>query len=288
MMGVYSDTTRRKSEEMQLIVQREQIARLNRVSMLGELSGALAHELNQPLTTILSNTEAARQMLTTATPDVDQIDQILSDVEAADWRMIEVIRRLRSLFERGAVEVQRPVAARPVDVNECITEVLELEGSYLSAQSVTIEMRLGAQLPRAPISRVHLEQVLINLITNACDAMRDRNPHERRHLEISSETAGDDSVAIRVCDSGSGISNTEQIFEPYFTTKNQGIGLGLAICRTIISTHGGRIWASNNLHGGATLHISLPAADKAAHDIDEPDFQGNSRAARHARPFDHR
>jgi two-component system, LuxR family, sensor kinase FixL len=259
MMGVYSDTTRRKSEEAQLIVQREQIARLNRVSLLGELSGALAHELLQPITAILSNAEAARLMLATATPNMKEIDKIERD----DERMSEVIRRLRALFVRGEVQ---PV--QPVDVNACITEVLELERSYLMAHSVTAGVLLDAGLPLAPIHRVQLEQVLINLITNACDAMRDSLPEER-HLEISSAPGEDHEIDIRVCDSGVGIKNTEAIFEPYFTTKSHGIGLGLAICRTIIAAHGGRVWASNNPIRGATLHISLPAAFNCSQGTDE-------------------
>ena len=143
MIGVYSDTTRRKSEEAQLIVQREQIARLNRVSLLGELSGTLAHELSQPLTAILSNTDAARQMLTTATPDLKEIDAILSDIGVADGRMIEVIDRLRSLFVRGEVPLQQPPPVQPIDVNACIRAVLELEGSYLMAHGVTFSAWAG-------------------------------------------------------------------------------------------------------------------------------------------------
>jgi two-component system, LuxR family, sensor kinase FixL len=266
MIGVYSNMTRRKSAEMQLIVQREQIARLNRVSLLGELSGALAHELTQPLTAILGSTEAARQILTTAPPDLKEIDTILSDIEAADKRMIEVIDRLRSLFGRGEVQLQQLQPVQPVDVNACIREVLELEGSYLRTHNVTTELRLDAQLPLALIDRIQLEQVSINLITNACQAMRNASPDERRHLEVSSAPGEHDGIEIRVCDSGVGIQNTEAIFEPYFTTKSDGIGLGLVICRTIVEAQGGRVWASNNPIRGATLHISLPGLQLCAGD----------------------
>ena len=145
--------------------------------------------------------------------------------------MIEVIDRLRSLFVRGEVPLQQPPPVQPIDVNACIRAVLELEGSYLMAHGVTTELRLDEQLPLALINRTQLEQVPINLITNACHAIRDTPPHDRRHLEISSAPGEHHGMEIRVCDSGVGIKNTEAIFKPYFTTKSDGVGLGLVIAK---------------------------------------------------------
>jgi two-component system, LuxR family, sensor kinase FixL len=251
MIGVYRNVTRRKSREEQLTMQWAQIARLNRVSNVGALSGALAHDLMQPLTAILSNAEVARAQLSHAEGNSEAIDAALGDIIADDLRMIEMIRHLRSLFER------REVRGQQLDVNRCVESVIALERSYLAARGVTVNVRLDSALPPVLFDPVQLQQVLINLITNACDAM-ENNVNGKGHMEILTSTAND-TVELVVTDNGVGIKNTEQIFEPLFTTKQHGIGLGLAICRTIVTAHGGRLWATNNATRGASLHISLPA-----------------------------
>lgn len=268
LMGVYTDTTERKAQEAQLTEQREQIARLYRVSLLGELSAALAHEVKQPLTAILSNAQAARVALSKRRPDLRLVDDILADIISENRRMTEIIRRLRGLFVRGMAQVQ------PVDANECLQDVLALEKSYLMAHRVTTTLRFDRSLPPALIDRVPLQQVLVNLIVNACDAMTGRPSHER-HLEITTQ-ARDGRIQIDVCDSGTGLPDTETIFAPFFTTKPEGLGLGLAICRTIITAHDGRLWATNNETCGATLHILLPAAPGPAHQVSR---QQNARVA---------
>lgn len=260
MIGVYSDTTLHRAQEAQLSAQREQIARLYRFSLLGELSAALAHEVKQPLTAILSNAQAAQAALTTPQPDLALIDDILTDIIAENRRTTEIIRRLRSLFVRGTLQ------AHPVDANECIREVVDLERSYLIAHRVTVSMQLGAGLPAVMIDRVQLQQVLINLITNACEAMSQR-PRGERHIGITS-VARDGHVCIEIRDTGTGLADPEAIFTPFFTTKPDSLGLGLAICRTLITAHEGRLWASNNASSGATLHICLPAADVRKDDIE--------------------
>lgn len=250
MIGVYIDNTDRKSQEMQARAQREQLAHLGRVSTLGELSGAIAHELNQPLTAILLNAEAALRELDRATPRSEELADIMKDIVAEDKRAGDVIRRLRALLLRGAVET------RPVDVNECIEDVLGLERTDLVAHRVVTRVELESDLPRVSGDRVQLLQVLLNLVVNARDAMIDVDPETRR-LCIASATANG-NIHIQVCDTGHGLRDTESIFTPFFSTKNHGIGLGLAICRTIIVAHGGHLWASNNSGRGATFHISLP------------------------------
>jgi two-component system sensor kinase FixL len=256
MTGVYVDTTERKLQELQMRAHREQLAYLSRVALLGELSGALAHELNQPLAAILLNAQAASDEIDKPSPDLQEIGAILKDIVADDQRAGEVIRRLRALFIKGSVQT------RPVAVHECIREVLALEHSHLMALKVTAHVQLATEIPPVLADWVQLQQVLLNLIVNACDAMQDNESVDRR-LKIESSLAADGGVEIRVIDSGGGLADTERIFEPFFSTKDQGIGLGLAVSRTIIAAHRGRLWASQNPVRGATFHISLPAASGA-------------------------
>jgi two-component system, LuxR family, sensor kinase FixL len=269
VIGVYIDTTERKAQEMQTRAQREQLAHLSRVSTLGELSGALAHELNQPLTAILINAQAARRVLGGTAPDMREVADILGDIVAEDERAGEVIRRLRSLFMRGAVQMQS------VNANECIQEVLALEHSDLITRNVITDVKLDRSAPLVMADRVQLQQVLLNLVVNACDAMSDRKPGERR-LCITSARAEDGGVDIEVCDSGHGVANVEAIFEPFYSTKAHGVGLGLSICRTIVASHRGRLWATNNATGGATFHIHMPEALNESFDFDGSDVHGLS------------
>jgi two-component system, LuxR family, sensor kinase FixL len=268
MMGVYLETTHCRSQEAQLVAQHEQIARLNKVSLLAELSAALAHEVKQPLTAILSNAQAACRLLDAAKTDKGELGAILADIIAEDRRATEVMQRLRSLFVRGALQSQ------PVDARDCIHEVLAMQRGYLIAHGVTMVVRPGVQVPAAMVDRVQLQQVLINLISNACDSMT-AVPPESRLLQIS-DVARDGHVEIEVCDSGPGIVDTEVIFRPFYTTKADGLGLGLAICRSIVAAHGGRLWATNNPTRGATLHVSLLAAGSqtaSTHGMDFPDAE---------------
>jgi C4-dicarboxylate-specific signal transduction histidine kinase len=251
MIGVYSDITQQKSEEAQLAAQREQLARVKRIASLGELSASLAHELTQPLTAILSNAQAARRTLAGSNPDPEQLDQTLEDIVSQGRRIVEVIRRLRALLLKGELQVQ------PADANKCIREVLFLEQKVLRAKGIAVGARLCSTSAAVMIDRIQLQQVLMNLIANACDAMAG-TPPDQRHIEITSRGEADHSVKIEISDTGPGIEDTESIFEPFFTTKHRGIGLGLSICRTIIAAHSGRLWASNNATRGATLHIWLP------------------------------
>lgn len=256
MIGVYLDTTETKVQELQMRDQREQLAYLSRLSVMGELSGALAHELNQPLAAILLNAQAACVHLAAPKPNLREITEMLRDIVADDQRAGEVIHRLRALFLKGAVQT------RPLSVNECIGEVLALERSHLIASRVTVHVRFSDHLPRVSADRVQLQQVLLNLIVNACDAMAANEPRERR-LWIESLPGGETTVDILIRDSGHGIEDAEIIFEPFFSTKEQGIGLGLAVSRSIIAAHGGRLCARPNMPRGATFHISLPVAAQA-------------------------
>ena len=253
MIGIYSDVTRRKSKEAQSVMQREQLARLSRGLLVGALSGSLAHELLQPLTAVRNNAAAARALLGRPRPDLRTIKDALVDIIHGNERMIKIVQQMRALFER------RELASQRVDVNECIESVMALERSFLVAHEVTVDLRLEVGLPTIAIDAILLEQVLVNLIVNACESML-QTPVVERKIEIVSRSH-QDGVEIVISDFGTGIEDTEQIFEPFFTTKDNGVGLGLAICRMILSTQGGSLRAVNNPARGASLHITMPAAN---------------------------
>jgi len=251
------DITERRRAEHEVTEQRRQLAHLGRVALLGELSGALAHELNQPLAAILANARAAQRMLNRDPLDVAELRNILEDIAADDRRAGSVIHRVRALLRKGDTEPQQVVA------NEVVIEVLELAHSDLIQRGVTATTRFASQLPSTAADRVQLQQVLLNLIVNACDAMTESPVAERR---LSIETADEGSaVRISVSDTGTGITAVpvDAVFEPFITSKEHGLGLGLSICRSIVDAHGGRMWAENNSGCGATFHVLLPRTQVA-------------------------
>jgi PAS domain S-box-containing protein len=258
MMGATIDITARKQAELEVQQQRGELAHLSRVTMLGELSGSLAHELNQPLTAILSNAQAAQRFLAHDNADLNEVRDILADIVAEDKRAGEVIRRLRLLLKKGEVQHQ------PFDLNEAVREVLKLVRSDLVNQGVAVHTELAPALPAVNADRVQLQQVLLNLVMNACDAMAG-GPAGDHKLIIRTGLAGNEGIRVSVADRGVGLApdNLEKVFEPFFTTKVQGMGLGLSVCRTIITAHGGKLWAANNPERGATFHFTLPASTEA-------------------------
>ncbi len=245
--------------ELEIARQRTQLTHLSRVSMLGELSGSIAHEIGQPLTAILSNAHAAQLLLKQPEPDLNEVREILKDIAADNQRAAEVIRRLRLLLKRGEVQFQ------PLSANETVEEVLNLLRSELIDRGVTVHSKLTSSLPSLQGDRVGLQQVLINLVTNACDAMAGM-PSEARALTIRTGLDGNDFVLISVCDAGPGIAEgkLEQVFEPFFTSKVNGMGLGLSVCRTIINAHGGKLWAEHISGRGATFYLRLPVSPRRA------------------------
>jgi signal transduction histidine kinase len=239
--------------ELEIARQRIQLTHLSRVSMLGEMSGSIAHEISQPLSASLVNAHAAQLLLRQSVPDLEQVRAILREIVADDQRAVEVIRHLRQLLKRGEVQFQ------PLSANETVEEVLKLLHGELIHRGVTVHSELASSLPILQGDRVELQQVLINLVANACDAMADM-PSEARALTIRTELDGNDFVLISVCDAGPGIAEgkLEQVFEPFFTSKEKGLGLGLSVCRTIINAHGGKLWAGHTSGRGATFYLSLP------------------------------
>jgi len=241
----------RSAAEREAHEQRLQLTHLSRVAMLGELSGGLAHELNQPLTAILSNAQAAQHFIAARDADPAEISEILKDIISADQRAGDVIRRLRALFKRGETLVQR------LDANDLVRETLIIVHGDLVTRGVELEAQLAPALPPVEGDRVQLEQVMLNLIVNACEAMSANVPGKRR-LSIRTELAGD-LVKLSFADSGPGFraDEYERLFEPFYTTKPQGLGLGLSISRTIVVAHGGTLWGVATPRG-ATFHIALP------------------------------
>jgi two-component system, LuxR family, sensor kinase FixL len=247
------DITERRNVERAIARQRDDFAHLSRVAMLGELSGSLAHELNQPLTAILSNAQAAQRFLAQSPPRIDKLAEILTDIVKSDHRAEAVIQRLRSLLRKE--ESQR----HPLDINEVVEESMHLMRSDLLSRRVVVSTDLADGLPAVSGDRNQLQQVLLNFVINGCDAM-DGQQADRR-LVVRTHTTAHGSVEVSVADQGAGIplSDLDRIFEPFVTTKSNGLGLGLSICRSIVEAHGGRLWATNNADRGATLHCELPA-----------------------------
>jgi len=256
MRGASLDITKRKQAELEAARQRNEMAHLSRVTMLGELSGSFAHELNLPLSAILSNAQAAQRFLANGDVDLAELREILNDIVSEDKRASEVIRRLRLWLKKG--EVQQ----HSLRINNVVRDGLKLLRSDLIDQKVTVDCELARNLPAVIGDPVQLQQVLLNLVVNACDAMVDCTAPERRLLiRTGTENGnGNGAVLVSVTDRGGSIpeEKMEQIFEPFFTTKPKGMGLGLSVCHTIIAAHRGKLWATNNADRGATFHFSLP------------------------------
>jgi two-component system sensor kinase FixL len=251
--GILMDISKGKHAELEAARQRHDLAHLARVTTLGELSSSLAHELTHPLASILSNAQAAQRFLAGDDVDLKEVSEILNDIVTEDERAGEVIHRLRSLLKKG-----EPQKYCDVNLNEVVQDVLKLVRNDLINQNVTAETDLAQNLPSIIGDRVQLQQVLLNLVLNACEAMADCASSERQ-LFIASKLEKS-AVQVSVTDRGGGIpeKKIEQVFERFFTTKKEGMGLGLSICRSIIDAHEGKIWATNNADCGATFYFSLP------------------------------
>jgi PAS domain S-box-containing protein len=254
LLSIVRDITSRKQAQLEADAQRRQLAHLSRVATLGELSGALAHELSQPLTAVLTNAQAARHFLDRQPLNVEQLRGALDDIIRNDKRAGAVIDRLRALLRKGET------ARQSVDVNETIREVLDIADGELTLRRITVQTALAPEMPPVIGDRVQVQQVVLNLVLNACDAIDSSNAANR---QLSLSTRADPSfVEIVVSDRGPGIppGQLERVFEPFVTFREQGLGLGLAITRSIVTAHGGSICAEDTAGGGATFRCVLPAA----------------------------
>ena len=249
-----ADVTSRKRAEVEARAQRKQLTHLGRVALLGQLSGAFAHELNQPLTSILGNAEAALRLLDSGGP-AGELHEILHDIIEEDLRAAQVIQRLRALLDKG-----EPVR-EPVNLNTSVHDVLGLCRSELIARNVHVHIDLDSTLPDVMADRVQMQQIILNLLMNACDAMADCPVAERTVALATRVSMEPLSVQLSISDSGPGIpgSDLDHIFQPFVSSKPHGMGLGLAICRAIAESHRGRLWAANVASVGAVFHLVLPA-----------------------------
>ena len=252
--GVVRDITQRRQAEMDIEELRGNLTHLSRVNSLGALSGSLAHELNQPLGIILSNAQAAEELLLQEPLDLEELKDILSDIVAADRRASDVILRLRALLKRGQVALQ------PLDLNEVIDEVLQAHhGRSHRTRASPSSRDLAPDLPPVAGDRVQIQQVVLNLVLNAAEAMAANAPGTRR-LQIRT-VLEQDGVRTLVRDEGEGLpGDVDSIFKPFYSTKAQGLGMGLSICSSIVAAHNGRLWAESNLERGAVFLFELPVA----------------------------
>jgi signal transduction histidine kinase len=245
---------RRHHAEVQARQRSAELAHINRYSMAGELTASIAHEINQPLASIRANIEAAELSIRSPTPDMNEIKEILADIRRDDERASEVIQRLRSLLKKAPFELTN------IDLNQIARETVQFLSALAFARRVVLDSAISSMPLPIRGDRIQLQQVILNLVVNAMDAMS-HVPSEGRKITI--QTARNENCAeISVTDAGPGIQlpRLEDVFEPFFSTKPQGMGMGLSIARTIVEAHNGRIWAENRARSGATFRIQLPLA----------------------------
>ena len=248
------DITEQVRTEEEVRRNRDELAHVLRVATMGELATSVAHELNQPLSAIAANSQAARRFLAADRPNTQEAIDALTDITSDAKRAGNVIRRMRDLL------IKRQLQREPVDVNEAVSNVAGLLHSDAVSRQVTVTLDLADELPTTSGDRTQLEQVILNLMVNAFEAMTS-SEIDRRELVVRTFIGDAGSAEITVSDTGPGFhpGRPDNVFEPFVTTKANGLGMGLPISRSIIDAHGGRLEAVHNPDGGATLHITLPA-----------------------------
>ncbi len=231
------------------------LAQVNRVTTMGELTASLAHEVNQPIAAAVTDANTCLRWLTRDQPDVEEAREAASRVVKDAVRASEIINRIRSLFKKGAPHREL------VDVNEVIRGMIGLLRSEATRYSISMRAELSEDLPQIMGDRVQLQQVLMNLMINGIEAMK--NVDGPRKLAVRSQRAEDEQLMVSVSDTGAGLppQQADQIFNAFFTTKPDGTGMGLRISRSIVESHGGRLWAADNSPRGASFHLTLPKAE---------------------------
>ena len=247
------DITERIQAELETRQLRKELAHVTRVTTVGQLAASLAHELNQPLTAISCNAEAAESFLAADQPDLKEVQEALSEIRHDSQRAGGVIQNLRALFKKTGQ--QRSV----LQLNGVIEETLDLLRGELVLNGTSVQLELAPDLPVVLGDRIELQQLVLNLVINALEAMTDL-PGPRRRLHVNTNLENPKVIHAFIQDCGAGIPEAQlsRLFEPFFTTKATGMGMGLAICHSIIEAHGGRLWAVNNPAQGATFHFTLP------------------------------
>jgi signal transduction histidine kinase len=249
---------RRQFAEVQSRQRMAELAHVNRFSTAGELTASIAHEINQPLGSIMTNAETAQAILKSQTPDIAELPiivelkDLLNDILQDDRRATEVIRRMRSLLKKAPFELKR------LDLNDIVRDTVEFLSSLAVGRKVELVSRIALETLPILADRIQLQQVILNLVVNGIDAMRDTSSENRT---ISIRTSRIDNYAqLSVSDRGPGVAEEQlnEIFQPFYTSKAEGMGMGLFIARTIIEAHNGQIWAKNRDHGGASFKVKLP------------------------------
>ena len=260
VLGMYAliqDVTERVRAEEESRRHRAELAHVTRAATMGELAASLAHELNQPLTAIVSNAQAARRYLGRDPIDTIELRDALGDIADDGKRAGEVIRRVRALLQKGDLD------RAPLDINEIIKEVLSLVRSDLGGNGITVQTDLAPDLPSLLGGRIQIQQVVLNLVLNALEAMEDQEDAPRQ-LMLRTSLYNQEHVCVAVQDTGRGIAVGEHdvIMEAFYTTKADGLGMGLSINRTIVEAHGGRLWGASNPGRGATFSFTLPIGEQ--------------------------
>jgi C4-dicarboxylate-specific signal transduction histidine kinase len=251
---------RLRASEQRLLDAQLELARVTRVTTLGELTASIAHEVNQPLAAVVNAAAACRRWLDGATPNLDEARCAVDWIVNEGKRASEVIRRVRALANKTDIEKM------PLDVNDVVREAIALVQRELISQRVSLRMELAPALPMIPGDRVQLQQVIINLVMNGIEAMQSVTDRPRELVVRSGQDeAGQALISVADCGIGIAAEIVDRLFNPFFTTKSSGMGMGLSICRSIMESHGGRLWATATAPHGATFQFTLPVnADTAS------------------------
>jgi two-component system sensor kinase FixL len=249
--------TNRRRAELQAQTLLHELAHVSRVAVLGELTASFAHELSQPLTAIQTHVHAAKRMLSEKKHSLAEVEELLSDIIADNVRAGKILQQLRALLRKDRVRL------KSLKLNKLIRDVSDLLHDEAVLKKVKVTLHLDPSLPRVLGERIQLQQIILNLMVNGFEAMRKKNIH-KRELTIETSMTGNDQVTILVRDTGPGIPEDQagRIFEPFFTTKPEGLGMGLAICRSMVELHGGKISVANNPEKGVTFRVVLPVLGK--------------------------
>ena len=255
--ALHTENIERQQAQEALHQAQADLAHVSRVTMMGELTASLAHEVNQPIAAAVTNANTCARWLAGDTPNIQEAREAAMRSAKDGARAADIISRIRLLFEKGTLEREM------VDLNEVIREIVILLQSETTRYSISVRTELGTELPDLMGDRVQLQQVFMNLVLNGIDAMKDMD--DKRELLIKSERWENEQVLVSVRDTGSGLptQHADQIFDAFFTTKLHGTGMGLSISRSIVESHGGRLWADGNSQRGATFYIALPTRVEA-------------------------
>ena len=255
--ALQTESLERKHAEESLRESRAELARVSRVTTMGELTASLAHEVNQPIAAAVTNANTCLRWLARDHPDVEEARAAAMRIVKDGTRAAEIVKRIRLLFKKSIPQPEL------VDVNEAIREMIVLLRSEATRHNITVRMELAADLPAIMGDRVQLQQVLMNLIVNSIDAMKEVDG--ARQLAVKSQRTEKEEVLVSVSDTGVGLppQQADQIFNAFFTTKPHGTGMGLRISRSIVESHGGRLWVADNLPRGASFHFNLPTKVEA-------------------------